>query len=86
MELGPLAVNGSAISMITLAWRILTELKGPQPGAGPKLSIEAQKVFAEANLAFVSGQTREALHLFQEVIRVEPKHYPVRIMPRLAVD
>ncbi|KIM34146.1 hypothetical protein M408DRAFT_91230 [Serendipita vermifera MAFF 305830] len=49
--------------------------RGPRPGIGPKLSAEAQKVFGDANLAFVSGQPLEALTMFQEVIRVEPKHH-----------
>jgi len=75
------AVNGCVLTRIPCLQNFDRFFKGPKPGAGPKLSVEAQKVFAEANLAFVSGLTREALLLFQEVIRVEPKHYAVRTVP-----
>lgn len=44
---------------------------------GTSLPPEAQRAFGDANLAFVLGQTEEALQYFQEVIRMEPKHIPV---------
>jgi len=46
--------------------------------AGARLAPEAQRAFGDANLAFVLGQTEDALQYFQEVIRMEPKHIPVR--------
>ncbi|CCA68156.1 hypothetical protein PIIN_02022 [Serendipita indica DSM 11827] len=48
----------------------------PGQSTGPKLSAEAQTTFGDANFAFVSGQTQEAVQLFQEVIRMEPRHRP----------
>jgi general transcription factor 3C polypeptide 3 (transcription factor C subunit 4) len=45
---------------------------------GARLPPEAQRAFGDANLAFVLGQTEDALQYFQEVIRMEPKHIPVR--------
>ncbi|KAG8836046.1 transcription factor TFIIIC subunit tfc4 [Serendipita sp. 399] len=52
----------------------VARVRGRKRGQGPKLSQEAQIIFGEGNLAFVSGQTQEALQLFQEVIRMEPRH------------
>ncbi|KAG8828672.1 transcription factor TFIIIC subunit tfc4 [Serendipita sp. 401] len=52
----------------------IARVRGRKRGQGPKLSQEAQSIFGEANLAFVSGQTQDALQLFQEVIRMEPRH------------